>query len=501
MLRARALIEWAGTMPVPSGDGAGEPWQVVPWQRRVLSAIVRPGVQTIAASCGRANGKTTLAALIARAYLPGGPLYAPGRRVLVVSHSHDRAREVITDLEAWREDGWLVANSHQAARVKAGGATVRALAANPRTILGIRADLLICDELAAWQQAERLYSAIRTSLGKRPGSRLLAVGTRPIAGSGHIFDRLLSGGADVSMVYAASPEDEKAGRLGWRRTWAKANPSLSVLPSLEAAIRREWAEAQGDDMALARFRSLRLNMGVSDVSESVLIHPEAWERCEVDILPERRGPLVLAFDVGGAAAFTAAAGFWPLTGRLEALATCGGIPDLTARGRSDKVGPLYSRMAAGGELLPQAGRRVPNYGQFVRDVLARWGAPSVIVCDRWRAPELRDGLDAGRMPRGRPLVVRGMGWEHGAEDVRRFLRSVLEGRVRVSRSILIRAAISEARVVSDKSGNLKLAKASQGGRRLRARDDVAAAIILAVSEADRRGGPSEDRPAVRLVAV
>ena len=40
--------------------------------------------------------------------------------------------------------------------------------------------------------------------------------------------------------------------------------------------------------------------------------------------------------------------------------------------------------------------------------------------------------------------------------------------------------------MSDPAGNAKLSKGSQGGRRLRARDDAACAPILAVAEGVRR---------------
>ena len=33
------LADWAVTMLVPSGDGAGGPWSVVPWQRRLFAAV------------------------------------------------------------------------------------------------------------------------------------------------------------------------------------------------------------------------------------------------------------------------------------------------------------------------------------------------------------------------------------------------------------------------------------------------------------------------------
>ena len=80
-----------------------------------------------------------------------------------------------------------------------------------------------------------------------------------------------------------------------------------------------------------------------------------------------------------------------------------------------------------------------------------------------------------------------MGFRDGAEDVDRFRRAVLRGEVRPPVSLLLRSAMAEARTVADPAGNEKLAKATQGGRRERARDDAVAAAILAVAEGTRRG--------------
>ena len=55
------LIRWAATMPVPSGDNAGEPWTVPPWQRRLLAAVVKPGLQVVVVTTARGNGKTATA--------------------------------------------------------------------------------------------------------------------------------------------------------------------------------------------------------------------------------------------------------------------------------------------------------------------------------------------------------------------------------------------------------------------------------------------------------
>ena len=55
------------------------------------------------------------------------------------------------------------------------------------------------------------------------------------------------------------------------------------------------------------------------------------------------------------------------------------------------------------------------------------------------------------------------------------------------RSLLLRYAVGEARVVMDAAGNCKLSQRhGEGGRRLRARDDATAAAILAVALGSRR---------------
>ena len=109
-----------------------------------------------------------------------------------------------------------------------------------------------------------------------------------------------------------------------------------------------------------------------------------------------------------------------------------------------------------------------------------------MVADRWREAELRDALEKAGVPPA-ALEVRGMGYRDGAEDVRQFRRACAEGRVSPSPSLLLRSAMAEARTISDPSGNQKLAKSSEGGRRMRAKDDASAAAILAVSAGIRSG--------------
>ena len=258
-----------------------------------------------------------------------------------------------------------------------------------------------------------------------------------------------------------------------------------MLPDLEATIRDEARDARVDPDALASFRSLRLNQGTADTARSVLLDADAWKRATALPGPdaEQRGGYCLGLDLGTSAAMSAAAAYHR-DGRLEAVAMFPEIPSLAERGLADGCGRLYQRMADRDELIV-AGRRVTDISALLTEALARWGRPAAVVCDTWRAAELTELLEGLRFPKA-ALIVRRQGWYDGGQDVRDFRRAVLSDLVRPSESLLLTSALAEARVVSDVAGNTKLSKGSQGGRRQRARDDAAAAAILAVAAGFRQ---------------
>ena len=189
-------------------------------------------------------------------------------------------------------------------------------------------------------------------------------------------------------------------------------------------------------------------------------------------------------DLGTSAAQSAISSYWPDTGRLECLAAFPTEPNLIERGQRDGVGRLYTECYKRGELIMTGGAAV-NIADLVIEARDRFGAPAGLASDRWRESELRDALKASGLPMAK-LELRGMGYKDGAQDVRSFRRACLEGKVTPLPSLLLASAISEARTLTDPAGNSKLAKGSEGGRRLRARDDAAAAAILAVGLADRQ---------------
>ena len=482
------LLTYLRSLTITQGRRAGEPLSVLPWQRRFLAGALAPGVTTAALSVARGNSKTTILAGVAAATIDG-PLRVPRGETVIVAASYLQARVAFDHVRAFmgaRLDDrkeWRTWDTAQVAAIehRPTGARVRCIGSDPKRAHGLAPVLVLADEPAQWPSStgERMRAALVTGLGKVPDAKFVALGTRP-AGAEHWFAMMLSGGADYAQAHAAAPDDPPFRK----RTWTRANPSLAFMPDLQAAIAREARAAKLDPSMLASFRALRLNGGTSDVETATLLDAGTWERIEGDAgRPQDGRKGVWACDLGTSAAMCAVACYWPATGALEVVAAFPRQPGLAERGLRDGVGSLYQDCAERGELI-QTGGEAADIGELLAVALNRFGPPARIAADRWREKELVDQLNKAGIP-GAALEVRGQGFRDGGEDVRLFRLACLEGRVTPAPSLLLRSAMAEARTVADPAGNEKLSKGADGGRRMRARDDAAAAAILAVAAGAR----------------
>ena len=480
------LAGWCSELVTTQGEGVGDPLQLWPWELDVLNRLEALADGELGLSVAAGSGKTTLAAAICAAAV-AGPLAQPRGAVIGVAGSFAQALILADHVQAFLRpvtdadpERWRTLRSESAALVedRETGAQFRAREANARTLHGSAPSLVVADEPSQWAptQAAALYSAIRSRLGKLESSRLFAIGTRS-ADAQHWFSRLL---VRSGVTYHADPEADPFDPA----TWEAANPSLVHLPALRRVYQREANEAAADPSLLPAFKALRLNLGAVDHEVAVLIEAATWARCEVDLLPQAAGASVLAFDLSGGDAMAAAAAYWPSTGRLEALAAFPALPDLAERSRID--GADYATMQAEGDLLilGDADERVVRVELLLREALTRWGQPARIIADYHQQRELQTALDRARFPPA-ALVTTGMGWKDGPGRIRDFRRAAAGDSVYAKRSLLIRSAFANARTVSDSMGSEKVIKGGASGRRRTARDDVAVAALLAVSEGAR----------------
>ena len=315
-----------------------------------------------------------------------------------------------------------------------------------------------------------MWDALRQSLGKRYGQRLLVIGSRAPAEDGSWWPSLLDGGSGpgTHVTTLTAPENEPWD--AWN-TIRRVNPLVMQNSSLRKTVLRERDDARRDAAQRPAFEAYRLNRQV-EVYKDMLVPVDAWKRVEARPVPPRYGRPIAGLDLGAERSWSAAWVLWR-NGRSECYAVCPGIPGLAERERQDAMPRgLYRKLYDDGVLLVDDGLRVSRPTTLINHLVDIGIDPEVIFCDRFALGALRDAV-AGRWP----IVDRVARWSDATEDIAGFRRLVADGPLSIAEECraLARVALSQAVVHSDDQGSIRLAKRRHG----RSRDDVAAGGILA----------------------
>lgn len=490
--QAEAAIAFLETLTVPEGPLAGQSVRLAEYQKRFIRGALEAGVMVGCLSIGRGNAKTATSAGIGLGALMGVWDDQPKREVIIAARNRDQAKTafqfVVGFVEGLPEAEQELFTIRRGYKLEVeyganGGGLLRVIPADGKSILGGAPTLAIMDERAAWERekGDALENAILSGLGKRDGKALIISTSAP--DDANTFSRWLDEPPPGTYVQEhrppfGLPADDLESLL-------IANPGAAEGIGASA----EWLVAQArraiarGGAALASFRNLNRNERVSTEDRSVLVTVDEWLAAEVspEDLPERSGPCILGVDLGGSRSMSAAAFYWPETGRLEAVGTFPSIPALADRGAADGVSDRYVQMQERGELSVMGDNTVPP-GPWLASLvrLADGAEIACIVGDRFRHAEFTEAMNAAGLARV-PFVWRGFGWKDGSEDVERFRRGLFDGEVKTTPSLLLRSAFQDAITLVDPAGNHKLAKARSLGR-----IDAAAATVLAVAEGMRR---------------
>lgn len=468
-----------------------------PFQKRFLQSALAPGIDTAAWSGPRGNGKSWLAGHIAaRALDPDDDLFVAGSESVLCAASIEQSRIVFRFARSILEPigGYRFLDSATRAGIThlPTNTRLRVIGSNGRTAMGlVNCPLAICDEPGAWEVAggQLLADAIQTAQGK-PGSPLKAlfVGTLAPARGGW-WHELVEGGSHASTHVTALQGDPER----WDR-WPeirRCNPLTAISAPFRKKLLEERDAARRDSRLKARFLSYRLNVPTADES-TVLLTVDDWKRVVARPVPARQGRPVVAFDLGGGRAWSAAVAIWS-TGRMEALAVAPGLPGIEAQEKRDRVPRgTYRALVDTGALRIAEGLRVQPPAQLWQAARAAWGAPSCIMLDRFRLPELQDVIGGSV-----PVIPRIARWSEASEDIRALRKIAADGPLACEENsvLLVAASLSAAMVKNDDQGSVRLVKR---GTNNTARDDVAAALILAAGEFQRRGSRSPIRPKLRI---
>ncbi len=458
------------------------------WQRAWVAKSFAPGVRVSALSVTRANGKTALCGhLCAEALTPGTSSFDHRTEVVIVASSMEQVRTMFGFVQDELDDRGVLddyrfVDSNQRLGVlhKPSGAKLRAISSDPKRAMGLsRFKTIIGDEPASWpdRAGTLMYHALRQSIGKRPGQRLLLVGTRSPAMPGSWWPALLDHGGGDGVVVTSIGAPQDAPWDAWS-TIRKANPLFNYSPSLRAVLKAERDEARRNPALRPAFEAFRLNRLV-DVRQHVLLQLHQWQDVKRREAPPRVGRCVVGVDLGASRSWSAAWAQWP-NGRAEVIVLAPGVPDLATVSRQDAMpAHLYETLVEAGVLHVDEGLQVARPERLMELIVeAGWDVQGMIA-DRFLGPKLYDAV-AGRWP----LVTRQTRWSEQTEDISAFRKSALDGALAIEprSKRMVELGLSHSEIESDTSGNVRMIKTH--GERSR-RDDVIMAGLMAAGAVSR----------------
>ena len=454
-----------------------------PFQKRFLHGAFDPTVDTACLSLPRGNGKSWLAAhILTRCLTPGDDLHVPGAEYLLCAASLEQARLSYlfsrADLEPTGEYRFLDSVTRIGITHKATNTRLRVMSSKAKSAFGIvGCPLLVGDEPGCWETTNGtlMADAIQTAQGK-PGSamKVILIGTLAPSTGGWWHD--LVGGGTNGKTYVQALK----GNLKKWDKWPeikRCNPLVAISDEFKAKLLDERDQARRDPRLKARFLSYRLNCPTGDES-TMLLTVSDFEDMTKRAVPPREGQPIIGLDLGQNRAWCAALSLYR-NGRIEARALAPGIPTLGDQEDRDNVPRgTYQKLADQGVLIQAVGLRVPPTRLLMKLVKETWGQPASLICDRFRLDELHD---AGVPCRVIPRVTR---WSEASYDIRSLRSRTKDGPFAVaedSRSLLA-ASLSAAMVKNDDAGSFRLVKRGYNNK---ARDDVAAAFVLAAGAYER----------------
>jgi phage terminase large subunit-like protein len=288
-----AALLFAGQMPNIKGPVAGQPLQLMGWQKLVFANIfgfVERGNTTrrfrqAVIYVPRGNGKTTIAAPIAL-YLTfvEGEGGAEGYAAAVTRDQarilFDAAQNMVRRSPEFRA-AFGIGVGANAIYQESTASRFAPVSSDAKALDGLNVAVAVCDEIASHKTSE-VYDVLLTAMGKRRHPLLLSISTATGNSIGigkqlwdyatRVLERIQEDERLFALIYTADPEDDP-----WEEaTWIKTNPSWgqAVQPDAIRAIMRQARNNPAQEAA-ARTRHLNIWVGADEALFSIRAWREA----------------------------------------------------------------------------------------------------------------------------------------------------------------------------------------------------------------------------------
>ncbi len=474
---------------------AGKYFVLEPWQRgylrRLFGWFAPDGLRRYTRTSAwipRKNGKSTLAAGIAL-YLAFADC-EPGAEVYCAASNAKQARIVFEEAKrmamAADELAEAVEPFKDSLFMPALGAKLEAIASKPNSQHGFNPHAAIIDEVHAIKDPE-LYEVLTSGSGARDMPMEVVIST-----AGHdrtsigweiwdyackVRDGIIHDPEYLPLIFAADPEDD------WRSeaTWRKANPNLGVSITLKS-FKRDFNKAANQPSRENAFRRLHLNQWTEQATRWMSM--DKWDACSTKLPKNLDGSECwLGMDLSKRTDLTALNAVFRRGDEYSTLAYHF-LPEDEIRDREKRDGVPYRLWAKQGYITLTPGN-VIDYA-FIRTRV-------LDLAQRYQVLELAHDPH-GSTQLAIQLRDDGINCFDFKQDIRtmneptKLLEAlVLTGKLRHGGNPVLRWMASNAVVIEDSTGNLKLAKNKSNGR-----IDGLVALVMALA----RGTLAEDRTSV-----
>lgn len=502
LTRAGRNIAWIEEhCRIPEGKDVGKPVRLRPWQKNELRKIYDnpAGTRRAIISFGRKNAKTTLVAFLLLLHTCG-PEARPNSQLNSAAQSKEQAAILfklaakVVRLSPTLNPVMVVRDTIKELFCPELGTLYKALSAEASTAYGLSPVFIVHDELGQVKgPRSELYDALETAVGAHDSPLSIIISTQAPTDAdllSVLIDDALQGNDPkvVDSLYTADPAADPFSEEALRQ----ANPAYGDF--LNAELVKGMAEdARRMPAREAQYRNLVLNQRVE--ANSPFVSRSLWESCgaEPPVFDEDV-PIYAGLDLSAVNDLTAFVAIGKIGG-IWAVHPVFWLPGdgLAEKAKRDRV--PYDTWHKAGQLLAAPGKSV-DY-EFVAAFLrgfCRDHNVRKIGFDRWNFRHLRPWLvEAGFSDDeiDEVFVEFGQGFQSMSPALRELETDLLNGRLAHGKHPVLSMCAANAVVVSDPSGNRKLAKDKSSGR-------IDGMVALAMA---RGVAPEDDQPALDIMAM
>lgn len=459
---------------VPEGRDVGKPVKLRKWQRDEIKRIYDNEAVTRRAilSFGRKNGKTALSAFLLLLHLVG-PEALPNGQLYSAAQSRDQAAllfglaakcvRLSPDLAGFVK----VRDTAKELLCEELGTFYKALSAEAATAYGKSPVFLVHDELGQVKGPHsELYDALETATGAQESPLSIIISTQaPTDGDllSILIDDALAGHDPkvVCKLYTADPALDPFDEA----TIMQANPAYGDFLNSDE-VKGMAEDARRMPSREASYRNLVLNQRVE--MNSPFVSRGVWDACGGDVAEDWRGlPVYAGLDLSSVNDLTALVLIAPIAG-IWHVRSMFWLPEYGLAERSTKDRVPYDVWHRQGFLKVTPGRTV-EYEFIAHELRQLFDEFNImnVAFDRWNFKHLRKELVRVGFHEDdieERFTEFGQGFASMSPALRTLESDLLNGKVAHGKHPVLTMCAANAVVVSDPSGNRKLAKDKSSGR-------------------------------------